>query len=83
MSDQCHICGPVKHEAPTVVCVPCTMAMAADPNPHIDIAADDAVPGRFNITMTFSPSGEDYLRLGERMAAACEAKIKEMYGVNK
>lgn len=25
MSDQCHICGPVKHEAPTVICAPCAL----------------------------------------------------------
>lgn len=23
MSQLCHICGPVKHEAPTVMCAPC------------------------------------------------------------
>jgi hypothetical protein len=25
MSDKCHICGPVKHECPTVICAPCSM----------------------------------------------------------
>lgn len=25
MSDLCHICGPVKHEAPTVICAPCAL----------------------------------------------------------
>lgn len=23
MSEQCHVCGSVKHEAPTVICAPC------------------------------------------------------------
>lgn len=26
MSERCHICGPVKHEAPTVICAPCALA---------------------------------------------------------
>ncbi|HEX6022536.1 MAG TPA: hypothetical protein VFZ00_11115 [Solirubrobacter sp.] len=26
MSDRCHVCGPVKHEAPTVICAPCALA---------------------------------------------------------
>lgn len=25
MSDQCHVCGPVRHEAPTVICAPCAL----------------------------------------------------------
>lgn len=25
MSDRCHVCGPVKHEAPTVICAPCAL----------------------------------------------------------
>lgn len=25
MSQQCHVCGPVKHEAPTVMCAPCAL----------------------------------------------------------
>ena len=25
MSDLCHICGPEKHEAPTVICAPCAL----------------------------------------------------------
>lgn len=25
MSSQCHICGPVKHECPTVICAPCAL----------------------------------------------------------
>lgn len=25
MSQQCHVCGPVKHEAPTVLCAPCAL----------------------------------------------------------
>lgn len=28
MSEQCHICGPVKHEAPTVICAPCAFSPA-------------------------------------------------------
>jgi len=27
MSQQCHICGPVKHECPTVICAPCGLNM--------------------------------------------------------
>lgn len=26
MSDLCHICGPVKHEAPTVICAACSLS---------------------------------------------------------
>ena len=26
MSNSCHRCGPVKHEAPTYLCVPCAIA---------------------------------------------------------
>jgi hypothetical protein len=26
MSDLCHICGPVKHDAPTVICAPCSLS---------------------------------------------------------
>lgn len=25
MSEPCHVCGPVKHEAPTVLCAPCAL----------------------------------------------------------
>lgn len=25
MSEQCHVCGPVKHEDPTVICAPCAL----------------------------------------------------------
>lgn len=25
MSDRCHICGPVRHEAPTELCAPCAL----------------------------------------------------------
>jgi hypothetical protein len=25
MSEQCHVCGPVKHEAPTAICAPCLL----------------------------------------------------------
>lgn len=25
MSDVCHVCGPVKHEAPTVLCAACAL----------------------------------------------------------
>lgn len=27
MSERCHICGPVKHEAPTVICAPCALTL--------------------------------------------------------
>lgn len=27
MSERCHICGPVKHEAPTVICAPCAFTL--------------------------------------------------------
>lgn len=27
MSDQCHVCGPVRHEAPTVICAPCLLLL--------------------------------------------------------
>jgi hypothetical protein len=25
MSEQCHVCGPLKHDAPTVLCAPCAL----------------------------------------------------------
>jgi len=25
MSEQCHVCGPIRHEAPTVICAPCAI----------------------------------------------------------
>lgn len=25
MPDSCHVCGPVKHESPTVLCAPCAL----------------------------------------------------------
>jgi len=28
MSEQCHVCGPVKHEAPTVICAPCALLLS-------------------------------------------------------
>lgn len=28
MSEQCHICGPVRHEDPTVICAPCALKAA-------------------------------------------------------
>lgn len=27
MSERCHICGPVKHEAPTAICAPCALTL--------------------------------------------------------
>ena len=33
MNEQCHVCGPVKHEAPTVICAPCALA-PAEPVPY-------------------------------------------------
>lgn len=27
MSNNCHICGPVRHEAPTVICAPCALTL--------------------------------------------------------
>lgn len=29
MSDVCHVCGPVKHEAPTVLCAACALITTA------------------------------------------------------
>lgn len=28
MSQQCHVCGPVRHEAPTVLCASCAISDA-------------------------------------------------------
>lgn len=30
MSAACHRCGPVRHEAPTVLCAPCTLFEASE-----------------------------------------------------
>lgn len=38
MSNWCHICGPVKHECPTVICAPCAFAPLI-PDPYGDSPA--------------------------------------------
>jgi hypothetical protein len=29
-SPECHVCGPVKHECPTVICAPCALAPSSE-----------------------------------------------------
>lgn len=51
----CHVCGPVKHEAPTVFCSPCFFIMVVrSPDPEIEIASDPK-NGRSEVTLTWKP----------------------------
>lgn len=49
MSAECHVCGPVKHEAPTVLCAECVVRLG---DPEIEIVTDPE-SGRSIVTMTW------------------------------
>lgn len=56
MSDRCHVCGPVKHEAPTVLCARCMLGVDED---SIEIWDDPECPGRQVVSFRVVPERGD------------------------